>query len=281
MLREAHPRSFAFLSAVFALFVLFLYAPTATIVTLSFQGPEGGLVFPMRGSSLHWIANVFQPQSVGDIGGSFQRSIQLALVVAALTVAVSFLAGLAFRRGFRGSGLLFYLVVASLIMPSVVVSLGIGSLFELLHVERAWWNAGLGAHLTWTLPFGVLIMFAVFNRFDRRYEEAARDLGASPVQTVRLVILPIILPSLVGIALFGFTLSYDELARSSQAMGALNTLPLELQAMQSNATTPVIYALGTLTTGVSLLVIATALTTVLLLRARRIRRGSDAGKGTV
>ena len=124
-------------------------------------------------------------------------------------------------------------------------------------------------------------MFAVFNRFDRRYEEAARDLGASPVQTVRLVVLPIILPSLVGIALFGFTLSYDELARSSQTMGALNTLPLELQAMQSNATTPVVYALGTLTTGVSLLVIGTALTTVLFLRARRTRHGSGAVKGEV
>jgi putative spermidine/putrescine transport system permease protein len=172
-------------------------------------------------------------------------------------------------------------VVASLIMPSVVVSLGIGSLFELVGIERFWWNAGLGAHLTWTLPFGVLIMFAVFNRFDKRYEEAARDLGASPLQTVLLVILPIVMPSLVGIALFGFTLSYDELARSSQAMGALNTLPLELQAMQSNATTPVIYALGTLTTGLSFLVIGTSLSAVLILRARQAKRGSDAGKGTV
>ena len=109
-----------------------------------------------------------------------------------LTVVISFLGGLAFRRGFLGSGLLFYVVVASLIMPSVVVSLGIGSLFELVGIERFWWNAGLGAHLTWTLPFGVLIMFAVFNRFDKRYEEAARDLGASPLQTVLLVILPIV-----------------------------------------------------------------------------------------
>ena len=230
---------------------------------------------------MHWLADVFRTQSIGDIHGSFGRSIKLGLLVMLLTVVISFLAGLAFRRGFLGSGLLFYVVVASLIMPSVVVSLGIGSLFELVGIERFWWNAGLGAHLTWTLPFGVLIMFAVFNRFDKRYEEAARDLGASPLQTVLLVILPIVMPSLVGIALFGFTLSYDELARSSQAMGALNTLPLELQAMQSNATTPVIYALGTLTTGLSFLVIGTSLSAVLILRARQAKRGSDAGKGTV
>lgn len=281
MLREAHPLTFAVLAVVFAAFVLFLYAPTLTIITLSLQGPEGGMVFPMRGLSAHWLQDVFRPQSIGDIHGSFGRSIRLGLLVMLVTVAVSFLAGLGFRKAFRGSATLFYVVVASLVMPSVVVSLGIGSLFELMGIERSWWGSGLGAHLTWTLPFGVLIMFAIFNRFDRRFEEAARDLGASALQTVRLVILPIILPSLVGIALFGFTLSYDELARSSQAMGPLNTLPLELQAMQSNATTPVIYALGTLTTGLSFLVIGASLAAVLVLRARQARRGSDAGKGMV
>lgn len=279
MLRDVHPRTFRLLAGLFALFVLFLYGPTLAITVLSFQGPSGGLVFPMQGASLRWFASVFEPQSIGDIGGSFGRSLKLGLVVTLLTVTLSFLAGLAFRRRFVGAAALFHVAVASLIMPSVVVSLGIGALFELLGLERTWWSSGLGAHLTWTLPFGLLIMFAVFNRFDKRFEEAARDLGASPVQTVRHVVLPIVLPSLVGVALFGFTLSYDELARSSQALGALNTLPLELQAMQSNATTPVIYALGTLTTALSLLVIGTSLSVLYVLRARQARRGSDAGKG--
>jgi putative spermidine/putrescine transport system permease protein len=281
MLRETHPRTFLFLSLLFAVFVLFLYGPTITITVLSFQGLTGGLVFPMQGFSTHWFAQVFQPQSIGDIGGSFDRSIKLGLIVMALTVTISFLAGLAFRKRFAGSAALFYIAVASLIMPSVVVSLGIGALFEMLGIERTWWSSGLGAHLTWTLPFGLLIMFAVFNRFDKRFEEAARDLGASPYQTVRHVVLPIVLPSLVGVALFGFTLSYDELARSSQALGALNTLPLELQAMQTNATTPVIYALGTLTTALSLAVIGTSLSVLWWLRARQARKGSDAGKGLV
>ena len=261
--------------------MLFLYGPTFTILILSFQGPSGGLTFPMNGVSLHWFGNLFEKQMVGDFSGSFQRSIALGLATMVVTVLASFAAGLAFRERFWGSAAVFYVVVASLIMPSVVVSLGIGAMFELLGIERTWWSSGLGAHLTWTLPFGLLIMFAVFNRFDRRLEEAARDLGATGVQTVRYVILPIVLPSLIGVALFGFTLSYDELARSSQALGALNTLPLELQAMQTNATTPVIYALGTLTTGLSFLVIGTSLTAVLILRRRQARRGSDAGKGLV
>jgi putative spermidine/putrescine transport system permease protein len=281
VLRETHPRTFRILASVFALFVLFLYGPTLTITILSFQGPEGGLTFPMNGLSLHWFAEVFRQQSIGDVHGGFRRSLVLGLLVMALTVVISFLAGLAFRRRFKGATLLFYVVVASLIMPSIVVSLGIAALFELLGIERTWWGSGLGAHLTWTLPFGLLIMFAVFNRFDRRLEEAARDLGASAVQTVRHVVIPVIAPSLVGVGLFGFTLSCDELARSSQVLGNFNTLPLELQAMQSNATTPVIYALGTLTTGVSFLVIGLSLATVLRLRRRRERYGSYAGRGTV
>ncbi len=281
MLREAHPRTFVALAVLFGLFVLFLYGPTITIAVLSFQGLDGGLMFPINGFSFHWFAEVFLPQSVGDIHGSFQRSLMLGLLVCVTTVLLSFLAGLAFRRRFLGSGVVFYVVVASLIMPSIIVSLGIGSLFELLGLPRAWYSSGFGAHLTWTLPFGLLIMLSVFNRFDKRLDEAARDLGASGFQTVLYVILPIIAPALVGVALFGFTLSYDELARSSQSMGALNTLPLELQAMQTNATTPVIYALGTLTTAFSLVVITTALVTVRWLAARKARLISDAGKGMV
>jgi putative spermidine/putrescine transport system permease protein len=164
-------------------------------------------------------------------------------------------------------------------MPSIVVSLGIGALFEMLGIERSWYGSALGAHLTWTLPFGLLIMFAVFNRFNPSYEEAARDQGASGWQTIRHVVVPIILPSLVGVALFGFTLSYDEIARTSQSVGALNTLPLELQAMQTNATTPVIYALGTITTALSFVVIGTCLFVVIVARRRRALLGSDAGQG--
>ena len=142
-------------------------------------------------------------------------------------------------------------------------------------------TSGLGAHLTWTLPFGLLIMFAIFNRFDGRLEEAARDLGATPWQTFRHVVLPIILPSVVGIGLFGFTLSWDELARSSQAIGSVNTLPLELQGLTTTVTKPDIYALGTLTTAVSFIVIFVALLIIRLLQARQQKFGSDAGKGLV
>lgn len=285
-------RASIWLGVVFALFVLFLYGPILTILVLSFQGPTGGLTFPMRGFSTHWFASLWSGLGVVDIWSAFGRSIRLGLAVMVLTVAISLLAGYAFRRGFRGATFVFYTAVASLIVPSIVVSLGIGVQFRLLDdaikaaarllgwtwlaehftTSAGTFTSGLGAHLTWTLPFGLLIMFAVFNRFDPRYEEAARDLGASPLQTFRHVVLPMIAPSLVGIGLFGFTLSWDEVARSSQAMGSdQNTLPLELTGLTTTITNPEIYALGTLTTGVSLLVIGLSLFLIHALRRRPAR----------
>ncbi len=281
------PLSFWLLAAFFAAFVLFLYGPMFAIFVLSFQGPEGGLTFPLRGLSLHWFGVLWEGIGTVDIGAAFRRSLALGSVVMALTVLLSLLAGLAYRKRLPGGSGLFYVVVASLIMPSIIVSLGIGLMFRLLdgaikgwleaHAPAAletWTSAlglftsGLGAQLTWTLPFGLLIMFAVFNRFNPAYEEAARDLGATPWQGLRHVVLPLIGPSLVGIGMFGFTLSWDEIARSSQALGDVNTLPLELQGLTTTVTTPVIYALGTVTTVVSFAVMGVTLAVVALWRRR-------------
>jgi putative spermidine/putrescine transport system permease protein len=288
-MRDRRPVSFYWLAGLFGLFVLFLYGPMITILVLSFQGPEGGLTFPMNGVSLHWFGKLWEGLGVVDIWAAFRRSFWLGLVVMGLTVTLSLLAGLAYRKRFVGSNLLFYIVIASLIVPSIVVSLGIGLEFRLLDdavkamAEKYQWMAviegyttamgiytsGLGAQLTWTLPFGLLITFAIFNRFDRRFEEAARDLGATPWQSFSQVVLPIIAPSVIGIGLFGFTLSWDEVARSSQAMGDLNTLPLELEGLTTTVTNPQIYALGTVTTGVSFVVIFAALVLIQSLRRRQ------------
>src|SRR5882672_2757118 len=92
------PWSFYALSCFFGLFVLFLYGPMTVIYILSFQGPTGGLTFPMTGFSLRWFHALVTAERVGDIGGSFNRSIVLAVIVAVLTVVLSVAAGLGFRR---------------------------------------------------------------------------------------------------------------------------------------------------------------------------------------
>lgn len=268
---ERRTAGFWVLSAFFALFVLFLYGPLSAILILSFQGPNGGLTFPLNGVSLHWFWNLTQQQAVGDFGGSFRRSLMLGIMVMLVTVLVSLLAGLAFRRKFVGATPLFYLSVASLVVPSIIISLGIGVLFQQIGIRPSWYGSAFGAHLTWTLPFGMLIMFAVFNRFSPSYEEAARDLGASSWQTFAHVLLPMIAPMLIGVGLFGFTLSYDEFARTLMTAGTYNTLPLEIYGMTTNVTTPVLYALGTVTTVFSFLVILLTLGLIVWLGRRRAR----------
>ena len=263
------PWTFYALAAFFAAYVLFLYGPMLCIYVLSFSGPQGGLSFPMRGFSLHWFQQLVDQGDTGDLVGAISRSLPLALIVMVITVVVCFAAGMAFRTRFPGSGLLFALVVASLVAPGYVLGIGIGLMFQLLGWEPTWYTSALGAQLSWTLPFGLLIMFAIFGRFSRSYEEAARDLGARPWQSLRLVVVPILLPGVIAVALFGFTLSYDEFARTLQSVGSNNTLPIEIWSMTQNVTSPSIYALGTVTTAVSFVVIGAALGTIALIQRRR------------
>lgn len=246
------------LGAVFAAYVLFLYGPMFVIFVLSFQGPSGGMTFPINGFSLHWFQALWEQHTSGDVMGSFSRSFILALIVMTITVCISVAAGFAFRRKFPGSGFIFYLSIISLVMPGFLVSFGLGLILQILGIEASWFTTALGAQLSWTLPFGLLIMFAVLSRFDRTLEEAARDLGATTRQTFTSVLLPLLFPGIVGVALFGFTLSYDEIPRTTLVVGNRNTLPMEVLAMTNTLTTPSLYAIGTLTTLTSLACIALA-----------------------
>lgn len=255
---KKRPLSFYLLAAFFGLFVLFLYGPMVTIVILSLQGPDGTLTFPVRSFGFYWLGQVFQEQRVGNFVEPFQRSLVLGAMVTALVSGMAVSAAMAFRLRFRGSTALFYLSIASLIVPSVLISLGLGVMFQVMEWPTRWYSSGLGAHLTWTLPIAFLIMLGIFNRFNPSYEEAAKDLGASDAKTFWEIVLPLVGPSLVGISLLTFTLSYDEFTRTSLVSGQYNTLPLEIFGMTTNVTSPALYALGTLTTLFSFSLIAIA-----------------------
>ena len=269
---KGRPWTFYVLAGFFALYVIALYGPMISIYILSFQDLRGGLVFPMRGVSLHWFDELFSQTRTGDFAGSFRRSIGLAALVTVCTVLFSFMAGLAFRRRFKGDTVVFYLMIASLVAPGLVLGIGIGIGFQLLGIQTSWYTSALGAQLSWTLPFGILVMFAVMSVFNDDWEEAARDLGATRWQTIKMVVLPILAPGLVAVALFGFTLSYDEFARTLQTAGPLNTLPLEIWSMTLNVTSPALYALGTVSTVVSFVVIGLSLTLIGRIRRKRSAR---------
>lgn len=265
----AVPGRFYVLAALFTLSFIALYGPMVCIYILSFQDVRGGLVFPMRGTSLHWFIDLFTQVRTGDVKGAFSRSIRLAVVVTVITVVISFMSGLAFRKRFVGDSVVFYLMIGSLVAPGLVLGIGVGLICTVLGIETNWYTTALGAQLSWTLPFGVLVMFAVMSRLNSAWEEAARDLGASAWQTIFLVIVPILAPGLVAVALFGFTLSYDEFTRTLLTAGSLNTLPLEIWSMTLNVTSPSLYALGTVTTLISFVIIGVCLGTIARIQKRR------------
>jgi ABC-type spermidine/putrescine transport system permease subunit II len=267
----ARPRTFYALALLFGAYIVFLYGPMVVIYILSFQGPDGGVTFPMVGVSVVWFENILKPGQMADIPVSFGRSLVLAALVSLLTVVITVAAGFGFRRRFPGSGALFYLTVASLVMPSLLVGFGIGLGFQMVGWQPGLFTSALGAQLTWTLPFGLLTMFAVINRFDRSYEEAASDLGASAWQRLIHVSLPILLPGILGVGVGAFTLSYDEYARTTLTAGNRNTLPLEIYALISSSSSPMLFAIGTVTTALSFLLIGVTLWIIVRMQRRRGR----------
>ena len=242
-------------SGYFGLFLLFIYGPMIAMFILSFQGPRGGTSFPMRGASLYWWQKLLEPSMVGDLQGALFRSLILALIVMVITALFSTMLAMAFRKRFVGSTLLFYTIMSGIMVPGILLSLGMASLLQQIGIPAAWWSTGLGVHVVWTLPFGFLVMMAVFNRFDSSLEEAARDMGASEWMVFREVTLPLILPGVVAAGLFGFTLSYDEFARTTLLAGEYNTLPLDINASMTQRIRPTLFALGTASTLFSLLMI--------------------------
>ncbi|WP_339112571.1 ABC transporter permease [Thioclava sp. GXIMD2076] len=275
MTRRSRPLSFYILGALTVLFIAYVYAPMACLYILSFQGPDGGMSFPMVGWSLDWFRMLFSGsgQGLGDIPTAFERSIRLAVCVGALTLVISVTAGLAYRRRFPGANFVFYSAIASMVLPGIFIGFGIALSFNMLGWQSNWFTSGIGAQLTWTLPFGLLIMFIILGRFNTSYEEAATDLGASARQRFQWVILPIILPGVIGIGMAGFTSSYEETMRTSLNVGTGNTLPMEVMGLLNAASTPVLFAIGTMTTLVSFsLIIISLLVMSHIAKCRSMRK---------
>jgi len=242
-----------------------LYFPFAIMAILSFQGPRGGHTFPMRGTSSIWYWKLFHPgeltefSDVGEFLGDYLAALQRSLLVGVLTMIIStvlaLMAAQAFRRKFRGSGVVFYLWLLGIVVPGITVSLGLAMVFQRLQIPLHWLTTGLAVHVMWTLPFSLVVFLMFFNRFDASIEDAALTLGATRWQAFRHVTLPVMQPAVLTSLLFGFTLSLDEFQRSLLITGPEQTLPVMVMASVTTRVTPTLYALGTLTTLLSFAVV--------------------------
>lgn len=285
--RFVRPLYMGYLGVILAV----LYFPFVIMAILSFQGPRGGHTFPLHGLSTIWYWKLFHPgqltaySDVGEFLGDYLASLQRSLLLAVLTMIIStvlaLMAAQAFRRGFRGAGVVFYVWLLGIIVPGITVSLGLALVLQRLGIPLHWLTTGLAVHIMWTLPFSLVIFLMFFNRFDASLEDAALTLGATHWQTFRHVTLPLMQPAVLTSLLFGFTLSVDEFQRSLLVTGTEQTLPLMVMASVTTRITPTLYALGTLTTMLSFAVVGSylLLLTYSLRKSRRLAETDAASIG--
>ncbi len=267
-----------------ALFLLFLYGPFVVLGILSFQiGPNGGPQFPIIEWSTYWYQHVFgltPPSRIAPlpIYEGLARSLSLAFMTMIVSTVLGVMSAQAFRTKFKGSDVVFYLIVLGMMVPGVLVGLGLALVANSIGIDRTWWSTAFVLHVVYTFPFAFLVMLAIFNRFDPSVEEASWSLGVSPIKTFRKVTFPLIFPGVLSAMLFAFTLSYDEFSRTLFASGRDLTLPLAIYGTFSIEIHPNIFAFGVLTTlfSFALLAVYAILMTVSLRRAKRLAIQEDA-----
>jgi spermidine/putrescine transport system permease protein len=150
------------------------------------------------------------------------------------------------RYQFRAKSLLVLLAVLPLIVPFIVLGVALLMLFSALHLDRSLWTVGL-AHTVVVLPYVLLIVVARLAGFDPNLEDAAMDLGADYLTTLRRIVLPIIAPAMASAWLTAFTVSFDEFALALFLAGAEPTFPVYLfSQLRFASRLPVMIALAVL-----------------------------------
>lgn len=235
----------------------FLYLPILLLIVYSFN--DSRLVTVWGGFSTRWYAALFQNQALLHAAWV---TLRVAFVSATLAAILGTMAAIALTRlgRFRSRTLFAGMLYAPLVMPEVITGLSLLLLFVAIDLDRGYWTVML-AHTTFTLCFVAVVVQSRLITFDRSLEEAAADLGATPLRTFFSVTLPIIAPAVAAGWMLAFTLSLDDLVIASFTTGpGATTLPLRIYSQVRLGVTPEINAVCTLFIGfVTLIVILSSL----------------------
>ncbi|RUM20522.1 ABC transporter permease [Rhizobium vallis] len=254
------------LRAYLSLYLVFLFAPIAIIVLFSFHSTPA-LTFPIEGLSLRWYAQLFDKP---DFVASLWNSLKVGFYTAIATTILGTLAALALIRLKGKYKQAFELLnFAPIGLPGLFLGIALVTLFAAINLPRSLVTVTI-AHVLFTLPFFVETMRSRINYFDHSLEEAARDLGASQIQTFRLVTIPILAPTIVGAAILTFALSFDEFIITVFVSGNDTTLPLYIWSMMRRTVDPSINAASVLALALSIVVLGVGGLTLWLQRKRAV-----------
>jgi spermidine/putrescine transport system permease protein len=236
-LRHSH-----FLSAWTALVLLFFYLPIALLIIYSFNASNLSIVW--HGFTLHWYADLWHDAEL-------MSALQNSIIVAAAATVLSTLLGTAaawllHRYHFPAKSMIAALVGIPIVIPDVVMGVSLLALFVVVH-----WQLGFAtiiiAHVTFCFPFVMVAIQARLAGLDSALEEAAMDLGATPMQAFVRVIVPYLLPAIISGALLAFALSIDEyIVTSFTASPDSTTLPMRIYARARHGVDPSLNAVSTI-----------------------------------
>lgn len=229
--------------------MLFLYLPVIVLIGLSFNASTMGVTW--TGFSVHWYEKLLANPSI--VGATVN-----SLIIAVISTALSLLLGLGAAIFLetcsgRSASWMDPLVLLPLVIPEILMGVALLLVFVLLHVPLGFGSIIIG-HMVFNLPLTVVILRARLRKFDPVWEDAARDLGASPWNVLTHITLPMLRPAIVGAALLSFTVSLDDFVVTFFVAGpGATTLPLQVFSMIKTGITPEVNALSAILVVVSML----------------------------
>ncbi|MFT4920598.1 MAG: spermidine/putrescine transport system permease protein [Zhongshania aliphaticivorans] len=234
-----HNRPSKTLVSAGVLVYLFLYIPLAVVVIFSFN--DSKLNAEWVGFTWKWYEKLIHNENILRAAGN---SLIIAIISAAMATVLGTLAGLAIHRGRQKW--LPALVLGPIAMPDILIGVSLLLMFILLNISLGSVSIIL-AHVSFCIGFVALAVQSRLAGMDQSLIEAARDLGASPWQSFRLISLPLLMPGIIAGALMAFTLSIDDFVITFFTAGVgSSTLPLEIYSMVKIAVTPEVNAVSTL-----------------------------------
>jgi spermidine/putrescine transport system permease protein/putrescine transport system permease protein len=240
---------------VFTVFVyLFLFAPIVVVILFSFNSVKSLNVF--HGWSLEWYRTFLEDESLRQ---SLFTSLEIAAITAVAATAIGTLLaiGLVRSRAKWAPGANILMLVP-LVVPEIVTGISSLLIFSQLGVALSFWTIVL-AHITFSISYVTIVVRARMASISQEVEEAAMDLGATRWQSVRLVLVPALWPSVIAAGLLTFAFSFDDFVLSFFTTGEdLQPLPVRIWSAIRFGLTPTINAIGTLMMVVSLTTIALA-----------------------
>jgi len=220
---------------------IFMFAPVMVVMVLAFNSSQFG-GFPIEGFSLRWFHALLENDAIVR---AFKTSAILGLCTAFLATILGILASLALvRYRFHGKELITTVLISPVLVPETVLAVGLLIFLRWLSMPRSFLLLLLG-HTMIALPFVVLVVQARLVGISKEYEDAAKSLGASPLQAFFQITLPLLMPAAFAGALFAFTISFDNItATVFWRPSGMETVPTQILGMLRHSVSPEINALG-------------------------------------